>query len=173
MATSRLFKSYLPDQEEDRAVGVMLPLNKDTYERVRTGKYIVPVVKNVGVFTQSYSTEEQAISNLVNLLLTRRGERPMNPRFGSPIPDYQFEQNSRSNLYKLETGVDEAIRFWLPYIDILNIKADYSNSYEEIPLNNVENTVAISISFRITKAGANRTITVYTNGIDVPIYNIQ
>ena len=171
MAQSRLFKSYLPDQKTDRAVGIKLPLNKDTYERIRTGVYIEPIVKNKGIFTQSYSTEEQAISNMINLLLTRPGERPMQPKFGSPIPDYQFEPNSPGNQHALQNGVEETIKLWLPYIDLISVTVQYGTSVK-FPHHNDEHTAAISISFRITKAGANRTITIYTDGISFPTYDI-
>ena len=53
------------DLEEDKGVGLLLPLNK----------------KSGGVFGLSYTTEEQGISNLKNLLLTRKGERLYHPTF--------------------------------------------------------------------------------------------
>lgn len=171
MATSRLFRTYLPDQKADQGVGILLPLNKDTYEKTRTASYIVNIRKNVGVFSQSSSTEEQAISNMVNLLLTRKGERVMQPTFGSPIPDYQFEQNSLENMYDLEVGVREAIQFWLPYIDLLDVNVQYE---KESRFNTAsdENSVSISISFKITKMGANRTITIDISPTSQPVINV-
>lgn len=171
MATSRLFKTYLPDQNPDRGVGILLPLNRDTYEKTRTSTYIVNLRKNVGVFSQSYSTEEQTISNMINLLLTRKGERVMQPEFGSPIPDYQFEQNSAENMYDLEVGVSESIRFWLPYVELIQVHVQYERE-GNFNYNSIENTVSISISFRITKAGANRTITIDITASGEPVVNV-
>ena len=57
---------YSPiDLEPDIAVGITLPFGKDK-----------------GLFSLSYTTEEQSISNLKNLLLTRKGERLFQPEFG-------------------------------------------------------------------------------------------
>ena len=64
------------------AVGIKLPFNqaavgKDdrsaTVGNVSSGSF--QTTSGKGVFSLSYTTEDQAISNLTNLLLTRKGER--------------------------------------------------------------------------------------------------
>jgi hypothetical protein len=37
------------------------------------------------LFNQTYSTKDQTKSNLINLLLTNKGERILNPEFGSDL----------------------------------------------------------------------------------------
>ena len=44
------------------------------------------------IFSSTFTTEEQALSNLKNLLLTRKGERPFQPLFGTDIPSFLFEK---------------------------------------------------------------------------------
>ena len=67
-----IVRKYNPiDLLPDVAVGIKLPF---------TGK-------NGNLFDLSYSTRDQALSNLKNLLLTRRGERIMEPLFGTTIQD--------------------------------------------------------------------------------------
>ena len=46
-----------------------------------------------GYFEQSYDTFTQIKSNITNLLRTKKGERRMNPNFGSGLQEYLFEQN--------------------------------------------------------------------------------
>lgn len=73
---------------------------------------------NPGVFISTYSTKDQAISNLKNLLLTYRGERPMQPLFGTRLRDALFEQNTESIKEFITSEINQAVSFWLPYITI-------------------------------------------------------
>ena len=64
------YKSYPPDTTKG-TLGIKLPMNS------KTGR---------GVFNMSYNTEDQSVSNFVNLLMTRQGERYMQPEFGVGLP---------------------------------------------------------------------------------------
>jgi hypothetical protein len=45
------------------------------------------------VFTQTYTTQDQVKSNIINFILTNKGERVFNPTFGSNITyDPSFEK---------------------------------------------------------------------------------
>lgn len=82
----------------------------------------IPLIRKDGVlFNMSYSTRDQALSNLKNLILTRRGERVMYPLFGTTLQDTLFEQNTEVTQNSVVTSISEAIRFWLPYITIENV----------------------------------------------------
>ena len=99
-------KKYNPiDLLPDVAVGVKLPF----------------VTKEGNLFQLSYSTEEQAISNLKNLILTRRGERILQPLFGTNLQDSLFEQNDNLLKESIETNIIEDVEFWLPYISITEL----------------------------------------------------
>ena len=99
-------KRYNPiDLLPDVGVGVKLPF----------------VTKEGNLFQLSYSTEEQAISNLKNLILTRRGERILQPLFGTNLQDSLFEQNDNLLKESIETNIIEAVEFWLPYISITEL----------------------------------------------------
>ena len=67
------------DLKKNTAIGVMLPLG------------------GTPIFKSSYTTEEQTLSNLKNLLLTRKGERPFQPEFGTEIYSLLFENLSWLN----------------------------------------------------------------------------
>ena len=68
------------------------------------------------IFSSTFSTQEQAMSNLKCLLLTRKGERPFQPLFGTDLPSFLFEQITDKLLNDLRESFSEARKFWLPYI---------------------------------------------------------
>lgn len=109
------------------------------------------------VFNTSVSTEEQTISNFINLLLTRPGERFMQPNFGVGLYFYVFEQNVDSLRTILEDRIREQASYWLPYVIINYIRVStYNNKLGD------ENSVNIEISFKVLETGANRVVTLYT-----------
>lgn len=128
--------SYNPlDLDDNIAIGVQLPFGK-----------------NGGLFSLSYTTEQQSISNLKNLLLTRKGERPFQPEFGSDVYSLLFENIGSSLSDNLSQSLTDDINFWLPYIIIDNINVDVQ------PDNNY---VRIELSFRVTEQGANQQIILF------------
>lgn len=159
------------DIRKDRAVGVLLPFNGNAELVDITKGYKQSRVKNVKPFKLSYTTEEQAVSNLVNLLLTRRGERLMQPDFGSPIPEFVFELNSRNNREDLKYGVQDAIEFWLPYINVrtINILTEDELTVSE---SNAAHTIVIQIEFNVGNSGANRIITIFGTADDL-LFDVQ
>jgi len=102
-----------------------------------------------GVFQSSYTTEDQAISNLKNLVLTRKGERPFQPLFGTDVYSLLFEQIGGFIEDNLRASIKEDINFWLPYILLNDVIVD---------ANPDSNRVNISLNFRVTETGANQTI---------------
>lgn len=117
------------------AVGVKLPFGKPN-----------------GLFAQSFTTEEQATSNLKNLLLTRKGERPFQPLFGSDVYSLLFENIDLDLNERISDTLSEDIKFWLPYIVIDNIDVETEPD---------RNFVKIQLRFRVTEQGANQQITVF------------
>lgn len=131
MAVRKEWKINPIDLEKNVAVGVKLPFG------------------GAGVFQLSYTTEEQAISNLKNLVLTRKGERPFQPLFGTDVYSLLFEQMGGFIEDNLKASITEDIGFWLPYIVLSDVIVDANPDY---------NRVNISLNFRVTESGANQTI---------------
>ena len=132
MARARVTKKINPlDLEKNVAIGIPFPLG------------------GTPIFTSTVTTQDQAMSNLKNLLLTRKGERPLQPLFGTDIPSLLFENITQELLDELKSGVARDIKFWLPYINM-----------KEIIVENLadENRVNISFSFSIGETGANQII---------------
>jgi phage baseplate assembly protein W len=164
MAIPTTFPAFEPDLLPDRAVGILLPFNGNAQllDR-RYGEYNRTPVKDVKPFQLSYSTEDQAVTNLVNLLLTRKGERPMQPTFGSLIPDFIFEQNTPSNREILRDSLEDDIMFWLPY---LNLRSVSVLAQDDIAIGQYDSdhNAVIKIEFSVGNTGANRTVTVFNSG---------
>ena len=131
MAVRKEYRFNPLDLKKNKAIVVKLPLGGDP------------------IFAQSYTTEEQAISNLKNLVLTRKGERPFQPLFGTDVYSLLFEQITADTSQRLEQGLSDDINFWLPYIIVDNVSV---NQNEDM------NSVSISLNFRVTENGANENI---------------
>ena len=137
------------DFEPDVAVGVLLPFNGNAPGRTFNQNYASGSISGASVFAQSFSTEEQAVSNLKNLLLTRKGERFMQPDFGTQIVSSLFEQNTEDLETAIQDGLNEDIATWLPYIIIDNIIVERQID---------RHALDISLRFRVTENGANQVI---------------
>ena len=81
-----------------------------------------------GIFSVNYTTLTQAKDNLKNLILTRKGERILNPTFGCDIWKVLFEQLDNELIEnKIETSILDAVTEWLPYLNIDEIIFDYDD----------------------------------------------
>ena len=82
-----------------------------------------------GVFSTNYTTLTQAKDNLKNLILTKKGERLMNPEFGCDVWLVLFEQMDGDAIEsKIETSIVDAVDTWLPYISLTSIVFDYDDN---------------------------------------------
>jgi phage baseplate assembly protein W len=104
------------------AIGVSLPFNTPQ------------------VFTQTYTTQEQIKSNIINYILTDRGERVFNPTFGSNIRASLFENITSNLIQTLSVTLREDLQLYFPNVNFRNITItpDYDN-----------NTINISIPYSI------------------------
>ena len=137
------FKRYPEDRKNQGTLGIKLPANGND-----SGS-------NTTLFNMSYSTEEQAVSNFVNLLLTRSGERYMQPEFGVGLMYYIFEANAESVLSTIETSIEMQAAQWLPYIRISDVSVNGNK------LTGDGHTVAINITFKVTEFGANKQLSIF------------
>ncbi len=75
-----------------------------------------------GVFNQTYTNSAQVIENLRNLLKTYKGERIMQPEFGTDLHYYLFEPivDEDSFKEKIIGEITSALNKWMPYVAIQN-----------------------------------------------------
>lgn len=82
-----------------------------------------------GIFSVNYTTLSQAKDNLVNLIMTRKGERTMQPDFGCDIWRLIFEPITEDRIEsEIERTVVEAVETWLPYVSIEEILFEYNEN---------------------------------------------
>jgi|TARA_R110001606_G_C15370475_1_gene649477 phage baseplate assembly protein W len=107
------------DQQPSKAVGVSLPFS---------GK---------AVFNSTFETKEAIKSNLINYLLTGRGERYMNPTFGSGLRNQMFTNVNRENLSTLEVQIAQELEDFFPSLSIskLNITGVPDSNMISLSLN--------------------------------------
>ena len=82
-----------------------------------------------GIFAVNYTTLKQAKDNLRNLIMTRKGERILNPNFGCDIWNVLFEPIVDGQIsQKIENSIVDAVQTYLPYLEIQQILFDYDEN---------------------------------------------
>ena len=77
-----------------------------------------PVTNDV-VVSKDASAIKQAI---VNVLLTNKGERLMNPRYGSDIRRFLFEPLDYGTAFQIKGNIRDTLERFEPRINVLDIK---------------------------------------------------
>lgn len=102
---------------------------------------LLPVERgNNGYFNQGTDALTQIKSNLINLILTKRGERIMQPLFGCTIHNLVFEQITDNTIASARASVEEAVQLWMPFILIKDVS---------ISKNEDEHKVYATISYNL------------------------
>ena len=96
-----------------------------------------------GFFYSTDSVLEQSKSNIINLLLTSKGERVMQPNFGSRLKELLYEQITPQSMSDLQSEIRESISTQLPHIvlndvivipkadeNIVNVQIEYTTKIE-------------------------------------------
>ena len=115
------------DLNPDVKIGLELP-----FARSRTG-----------LFGLTETTLEQAGHNIKNLLLTSKGERVMQPDFGSDLRSLLFEQEDENLNINIKEAIQEAMSTWLPYISISSVDI----TQDEKKLNQMKVDIDFSLNY--------------------------
>lgn len=79
--------------------------------------------------------EESIRQSILIILGTAKGERVMRPDFGCGIYDLVFEPNTSSTASKVSQVVQEALLFFEPRIDVIDIRVESRFDNEGVPPN--------------------------------------
>ena len=103
----------------------------------------------VNVFKITYTTKDQIKSNLLNFLLTNKGERVFNPNFGADIRALVFDQ--MSNLEEIRESISDRIALYFPELEIteFSFTPNYNTNTLLIKLSYKVNTEPDSISIQV------------------------
>jgi len=120
-----------------------------------------------GFFQGNTDTIGAVRENIKTLLLTRKGERVMHANLGTSIPVLQgqlFEPITKDETFEnIRLEIESAIKQYLPYIRVVNIKMITQD--EEPELGN--NKIRISMDYTITDQSA--LVDTITIGVNNPI----
>jgi len=136
--------------------GINFPF-RDSYD----GKY----------FDLSIVNDEEIRSNLIHLLLTRKGSRYYLPDFGTRLMEYIFEPLDGPTFSEIESEIRTSVEEYLPGVTVTNIdikaasegeedKGTYVNGNDErvyrVPgIGTMEHTAKIKIDYIITNDAFN------------------
>lgn len=141
-----VFKYNVEDLDDDKAIGILLPITRADNH-----------------FNQSYTTEEQAISNLKNLLLTSKGERIMLPDFGTNLTQFLFENINQDLLDRIETEIISSIEKWLPNINIIDVRV-YTKDFDDPYKSRMElHTLFFEIDFSVKPYNNQQTVVLFVS----------
>ena len=74
-----------------------------------------------GVFVPVYSTDQQSLNNLKNLLLTRIGERYDNPTYGTNLLNIIFQPNVEELKSDIIDIITVSVNRWMPDVTLEQI----------------------------------------------------
>ena len=95
-------------------IGVALPLN------------------SVNLFSGTPTTREQVKTNLLNLILTEKGERINHPNYGLGVKNLLFEQNI--DMGAIKEKIHQQVSFYIPEINILSTEIGTSEDQHTIQI---------------------------------------
>ena len=95
------------DLQKNIAIGVSLPFNGPS-----------------GPFNKTYSTKEQIKSNLINLLLTNKGERVFNPEFGADIRRVLFEGITEDTSVLIQNLITTNVNYFIPEVNVVDVEVE-------------------------------------------------
>ena len=124
---------YPIDTEARRAVGFGFPLNGNA------------------VFVPTYQTRDQIKANLVNYLLTNRGERVFNPNFGADLRNLLFENILDTTTEDLRERIQNDISLYFPEVQVRQI------IFDNIP---DSNTINFTLTYEIVLFGIEESVNI-------------
>lgn len=139
MGARQIYRLNPPDIGQPRGLGISVLFNNGN-----------------DVFKTTTTTKEQVKSNLINYVLTNRGERFFNPEFGGDIRRSLFEQNDDSSFDDLITRLENDIPLYIPNIILQSIDIRREPDY---------NLVNIIINYQINQDNEQIVINIQTKGL--------
>jgi phage baseplate assembly protein W len=107
------------DLQARKAIGINIPFSVDE------------------VFSQNYQTKDAIKNNIINFMLTGKGERFMNPTFGSNIRNLLFENVNEESLDAIAVSLREELQVYFPQILI-----------NELQINPLLDSNSINVQFK-------------------------
>lgn len=131
----------------NNSIGVLLPFN----------------THGSGLFRKSYFTIDQAKTNLINLLSTRKGERLYHIDFGTDLYKALFEQLSGDGELEgfVRSTIVKALEVWTPYLVLRSIKV--SRPAMDVIEAEAEHSLKIELTVAFDATFANINVVIFIN----------
>ena len=150
-------KPYIQDNDTNVKVGIDLPIRRDDGLD--------------GFFATTSTTIEAVKNNIRNLLSTNEGERFFQPNLGLNLKKLLFEHITNENLLGVQDAILDKIEFWLPFVEVRDIRVLSRNNTTDIGANEIRvkilfnikqdpntlNSVTLDFSSDVTGDNANAT----------------
>ena len=127
-------KPFIKDENTNVKIGIDLPVQ-------------LAVSGSDGYFASTSTTIEAIKNNIKNLLKTQKGERLMHPTLGLNLKKYLFEPFTNDLKDNITSEILNSFQFWLPFVNIVNVKIDMDKSNDNIG----NSRLNIIVDFNITK----------------------
>jgi len=139
MAIRQIYRLNPQDFGQPKGIGISILYNNKT-----------------SVFNSTVTTKDQIKSNIINYVLTNKGERLYDPNFGGDIRRSIFETNDDETFDTLATRLEDEILLYVPNIILQSIiiKRDPDN-----------NLVNIIINYQLNQQNQQVVVNVETKGL--------
>ena len=99
----------------------------------------------------TFQTRDQIKANLVNYLLTNRGERVFNPNFGADLRNLLFENVSDTTTEDLRERIQNDINSFFPEVQV-----------KQVIFNNIpdSNTINFTLTYQIVLFGIEESVNI-------------
>jgi len=141
MPTSELPIQIHPlDLNKNVAIGVVFPL------------------MDGGSFKQSFTIKDQIKTNIINVLLTEKGERVNNPDFGTGLKTILFENNPNAN--QIEELIGYQLSLYVPEVEVDSVEVKFEHDLHILYVkliytfvrSNEQDSIVINISQNIASS---------------------
>lgn len=133
----------------NNSIGILLPFNSPSGDG----------------FRKSYFSLDQAKTNLINLLSSRKGDRLYHIDFGTDLYEILFEPISDTSEIesKIRSSIISAIDTWTPYFTVSSVRVSYpANNANAIESHLIK--VFLSVIFNPTQSNINVVIFINNQG---------
>ena len=125
-------KPYIEDRDENIFVGIDMPFHRGNSE---------------GYFASTTTVLDAVKVNIRNLLQTELGERVFQPNLGVKLRRFLFEPFTDETKLAVQNSVIDTFSFWLPFINIVRVDVNMSESTANID----NNTLKVFVEFSLKK----------------------
>ena len=127
---AQLIENKFPlDSQKRKAIGFGFPMNADA------------------VFRPTYQTRDQIKANLLNFILTNKGERVFRPNFGGNLRALFFQQIDTVTEEQLISLIQSAITNYFPSVIVKEIKFEKGNGQTD------RNVIQFVLTYQIQNFG--------------------